>query len=355
MPEDTPIEQLPSPGAIPDARTKEEKEKDYVFSEIVSAIEPVVWVEKPQSEWRKFPISNQDSSGSCVAQTLRKMYGVYLWLKTGYYVDISASHIYQRRSNRPAAGMGGVDVFMIGQTGTTLNSFAPSDNMTDAQMDNILVNDFMKRVGEVFKLGKYVVVSPTDIDTIASIIQATGKAVMVWFYFKYDEWGNVPVVLYPNLDLYAPSTNRHSLAAVDFTLYQGKKALIIDESWGLTTAMNGQRVITEDFFKARNWFAAHFQNFVFEDIVVKPNYSFTKPLNLEMTDQDVVKLQDVLKYEGLFPTNVTSTGYYGNVTRKGVLAFQKKYSVAPNAELDALQGKRVGTQTLKKLNELYNS
>jgi len=328
-------EQLPSPGALIDTRTEAQKARDYRFGEIVSAVAPVAWTEKPQSAWRKFPIFDQNGSGSCVAQTLRKMYGVYIWLNTGSYVDISASHIYQRRSNRPAAGMGGEDVFTIGQKGTTLEMFAPSEKMTDAQMDAVVVKPFMEKVGETFKLGKYVVVSPTDIDTVASIIQETGKAVMVWFYFTYPEWTDVPTVLDPSLSLYAPSTLKHSLAAVDFTMWQGKKALIIDESWGLGTAMNGQRVITEDFFNARNFFVAHFQNFAFEEATIpKPRY-----------DGSVVSLQNCLKYEGLFPTNVDSTGVYGPVTTKAVMAFQAKYGFE--------QVGTVGPKTRAKLAELY--
>lgn len=330
------LENLPNPGVLPDTRTDEERAKDYHFSEIVSAIEPVIWIEKPQSEWRKFPIFSQNGSGSCVAQTLRKLYGVYLWLKTGVWVDISASHIYQRRVNRPAPGMGGTNAFDIAQKGTTLEQFAPSENMTDAQMDSVNVIPFMEKIGETFKLGNYITVSPTDIDTIASIIQKTGKGVMVWFYFKYDEWTNVPTILHPALEERASSTLRHSVSAVDFTLYQGKKALIIDDSWGITTAINGQRVITEDFFNARNFFAAHFQNFAFEQVDVKPSYNET-----------IVSLQDCLKAEGLFPTNTSSSGIYGPITIKAVNAFQVKYGLA------IIGTGIVGPLTKAKLHELY--
>lgn len=336
-PEEIPLEQLPNPGALIDTRTEAQKAKDYKFGEIVSAVEPVNWIEKPQNAWRKFSIFNQNGSGSCVAQTLRKMYGVYIWLNTGTYVDISASHIYQRRSNKPAAGMGGEDVFMIGQKGTTLEAFAPSEKMTDAQMDAVVVKPFMVKVGETFKLGKYIVVSPTDIDTIASIIQATGKSVMVWFYFKNDEWTNVPTVKYPNLDQYASTTARHSVAAVDFTLYNGKKALIIDDSWGLAYAMNGQRVITEDFFNARNFFAAHFMNFAFEEATIpKPHY-----------DETIKSLQDCLKYDGVFPANIESTGFYGPVTATAVSKFQVKYG------LDPVGTGTVGPKTKAKLHQLF--
>lgn len=355
MPTETPIEQLPNPGVIIDATTEKQLANIYKFSEIVSAVEPVNWVEKLQSQWRKFPIFSQNGSGSCVAQTLRKLYGVYLWLKTGVWVDLSASHIYQRRVNRPQGGMGGDDAFKIAQKGTTLEQFAPSENMTDAQMDTVNVSPFMEKVGEVFKLGAYVTVSPADIDTVASIIQKTGKAVMLWVYFKHDEWGNVPVVLYPDLQRDALSTARHSIAAVDYTLYQGKKALIIDESWGLTTAMNGQRVITEDFFKARCFFVAHFQNFAFEEATItKPKHSFITPFEFGSTSDHVKALQEILKYEGLYPTNIEATGYYGAITATGVLKWQVEHNVAPITVLAPLAGRRVGTKTIVSLNQIYS-
>src|SRR5690606_36234840 len=116
----------------------------------------------------------------------------------------------------------------------------------------------------------------------------------------------------------------------DFTLYKGKKALIIDDSWGLAHAMNGQRVITEDFFKYRNWFVGHFMNFAFEDQtedpIDKPHYNFTRDLEfspiIDYRDSDVRALQEILKYEGCLPSNVESTGYFGAITKESVGKFQ---------------------------------
>jgi len=68
-------------GANIDTRSKEEKNKDYKFEELVTSIAPVNWVEKPKSEWRKFPIMSQNSSGACVAFTMAKMMSIMYWLK----------------------------------------------------------------------------------------------------------------------------------------------------------------------------------------------------------------------------------------------------------------------------------
>lgn len=351
-------------GAVIDERPESEKEKDYRFEEIVAAINPVNWIEKSRDQWRKFPIFNQDGSGSCVAQTEAKEMGIMRWLRDKIYVHFSATDIYQRRSNKPAGGMAAVDARNIARKGATLEALVPSQGMNDGQMDSAAIEEYKRKVGEVFAVPNFVALPIKDIDTVASLIQTTGKGVMVWFYFEYREWTDTPQVMNPKLDLYAASTNRHSVTAVDFTLVNGKKALIIEDSWGPTFGLNGQRVITEDFYKARNWYAGYLVNFQFEDQtqplpqpqptpIPKPKYRFTKSLVFGTTNADVKALQDILRYEGLFPQNTASTGYYGAITAKGVYQFQVRHKVAPMAELNALQGRRAGEKTIQKLNALY--
>lgn len=348
-------------GALLDTRPEAEKQKDYKLEELLTSAAPVNWIAKTKDQFRKFPIYDQDGSGSCVAQTMKKLLLVYVWLKTSAFVLLSASHIYQRRANKPWGGMSGIDVFEIAQKGVTLEAFAPSERMSDAQMDAVSVNDFESKVGETFRIGNFVQPATRNIDLIASIIQETGKAVMVWFYFNYSEWTDVPSIKDPNLQLNASDTCRHSVAAVDFTLHNGKKALVIDDSWGPSAGNGaGQRIITEDFFKVRNFFAGHFMNFKFEGEgeptdVLKPKYTFGRDLEFSATfkqDADVVALQDCLKWLGLFPANTDSTGYYGAVTRTAVQTFQIQNGIAKKG--DSGFG-RVGPKTRQKLNELFSN
>lgn len=344
-------------GAVIDARPEAEELKDFKAVEVIASFAPVNWTEKPQSSWRKFPIFNQDGSGSCVAQTEAKEMGIMRMQNSPEdgYIHFSATHIYQRRGNKPAGGMGAVDARKIAGQGVTLEAFVQSQNMGDAQMDSATVKPYEVAVGEVFRVPNYLELPFKDIDAVASMIQQTGKGVMVWFYFQLDEWTERPKVLNPLLDLYVTSTARHSVTAVDFTLVNGKKCLIIEDSWGTQYGMVGQRIIDEDFFKARNWYAGYLVNFRFEEQPQddKQHYTFTKVLEFGQTNNDVKALQDILKYEGLFPLNTTSTGYFGAVTAKAVLQWQKKHFVAPVEELDSLGGRRVGEKTIAKLNEIY--
>jgi len=348
------MEQLQS-GALLDERPIEEKEKDYRFEEIVATADQVDWREKKESEYRKFPIFNQDGSGSCVAQTAAKLLGILYWLKNQAYVHFSATHIYQRRVNKPGSGMVGVNCLDIMREGVTLEELVPSQSMSDAQMDGMSIPDYKKEVGKIFKIDNYVVIPTKNIETVASIIQKTGKAVMVWFYFTHSEWGrDVPVIIENNLNINLAA--RHSVTAVDYTIYQGKKALVIEDSWGPGTGNGGRRIITEDFFNRRNFFAAYPIDFKFGGEDIKPRYAFNNDMeyssDVSYGNPDIIALQDCLKYLGLFPSNVESTGYFGSVTKKSVQAFQDKYGIAGPG--DAGYG-RVGPKTRAKLNELFNN
>ncbi len=260
--------------------------------------------------------------------------------------------------------MAGVDAFEIGQKGVTLEAFAPSEKLSDSQMDAVNVSPFMVSVGKTFSLGNYLTVNQTGvIDTIASIMQETGKAVMVWFYFTEEEWESnkkdnytVPEV---RTALQGPGdarSLRHSVAAIDHFLYKGKKALWVEDSAHFANVPN--RIITEDFFRARNWFIGHFMNFAFESAAPtdpRPTHLFLRDLEFSPIvnyDADVTALQDILKYEGLFPSNIESTGYFGSITKDSVLKFQLKYGVVASA--NSAGAGRVGPLTRAKLNELYS-
>jgi len=340
-------------GAQTDVRSEAEKARDWQQREVVATAAFVQWAEKPTASWRNFPIFNQDGSGSCVAQTQAKELGIMRSLKDGTYVHFSATDIYQRRANRPAAGMGFADVRKIAADGVTLEALAPSQNMSDAQMDDALVEPYKREVGKVFSVPNYLGLPIKSVDDVASVIQATGKGVMVWFYFNNDgEWTERPVVKDSGLDLAAPSTNRHSVCAVDFTLQGNEKCLIIEDSWGPGTGIGGRRVITEAFFKARNWYAGYLVNFRFEEAPTqKPQHAFLLDMQLNDSNEEVRALQDCLRYDGEFPSNAQSTGFFGPITQRAVGEYQVKHGVlaAPGAPGYG----RVGPRTRAALNAQF--
>jgi len=83
------------------------------------------------------------------------------------------------------------------------------------------------------------------------------------------------------------------------------------------------------------------------------HYYFTKTIYFGERSEEVKRLQFALKVNGVF--NVEPTGYYGEITRKAVIDFQRKYQVASESEILSVNGRWVGPKTRAKLNELYGS
>lgn len=340
-------------GALTDPRPQEEKDKDYLSKEVALA-SAINWTTKPQSLWRRFEIFDQDGSSSCVAQAVSKLLGVENALEEGRFLRFSARDIYTRRSNFPSEGMWFQEALDIASKhGATFENLMTSEKKNESQMN--VSSDRTKsdqQIAQIFKGGGYVSFEePYNIDEIASAI-SKGKAVLMGFRFDFDEWTNRPVALVANPSLH------HGVAAVDFTLDRGEKCLVIDDSWGGATAMQGQRLITENFMKRRCTYAGYLLDLSnnwrdTQSTISRPHANFQIDLVFNMTHPDIKKLQDVLKYEELFPVNQESTGYYGNLTAKGVLAWQKRYAVATTYELDKLGGKTFGPQSRVKANTLY--
>ena len=134
-------------GAIDDYRPPEEKQKDFLFKEVVAHSSAPVWEEKEPRDWRRFPIRDQDGSSSCVAQSMAKLVGLLQELRDGHFVELSAAGLYQRRANRnwgDGLGMIGTDAFNIARTeGLTLaqrfpgcaGSALPSEDVAQGERD----------------------------------------------------------------------------------------------------------------------------------------------------------------------------------------------------------------------------
>lgn len=319
-------------GALLDRRG--DRSNDVFFSEVVAGANPVVWVEKDPANWRRFPVRNQGPSFSCMANAYAKLLGVQSYVRDGEFINFSSAHIYQRRVNKPYPGMFLYDVFGIGSRGVTLEALAKSDSLPDEKLDSLIVEPHEVRVGEVFaQKDTPIYIESGDFDTVASVIQTTGKAVLGMFYFKSDEYSRlIPEVKNKNL-LNAGDVLRHGVALVDVFTYNGVQVIRAEDSahfGGLS-----ERLITRDFFERRNFGTAYSMGFKFDEAVSeKPRY-----------DGSIVSAQLCLRYEGFFPLNVSTSENIGPVTREALKKFQLKYGIDPTGNL--------GTKTQTKLRTLY--
>lgn len=308
------------------------KQKNYKFNEVVTAVAPVVWLEKTSDQWRKMPvIRDQDGSGQCVCMTLATEMSIIFQEKYGVWVDFSSSFPYQQRTQPMISGCNSTDIYSIfPKIGNVFEKDMPSQNMSDAEAMLVKKEKYFDDYAKVWSIKR--IELPIDFETVASTIQATGKGVMVWFKFHPSEWTDKPTIGTK------PPISGHSVTAIDYFLQNGKKYLLIVDSWGKNYAIKGYRLISEEYFNARCFLASYLMTFQIQDNSIIPE----RP----KFDGSIVSAQKCFKWEGLFPKNVPEIENWGNITRTACIAFQKRYDIEP------AEG-NFGPLTKKQLKKLY--
>lgn len=227
--------------ALPDPRSESEKSDDLHFHKLYSLV-PINWTTKPQSEWKKYTLRDQDGAGSCIANGSAKA------LEAIDGIVYSAHPTYSRRANAPIEGMYLDDAGnILGRSingGTTAESIDPSNGLTEIQMDAPVTVPTPKQISS----HGFVQI---DIDMIAQAIDQH-NGLPITFDLSWAEWENNPGV--PELIPGSTVDGGHCICAVDYTLWNGKKAIICENSWGedeYSLNKSSQVVITEDYLKAR--------------------------------------------------------------------------------------------------------
>lgn len=322
-----------------------DKSKDFQWDEVNTMGAIYFPVRDPVG----YTVRNQDGSNSCVAQTAAKMLEIWDFKHDATPTVYSATPIYKNRSNKPAVGMSGVDAFSYPiKNGTWLEKDIPSQEMNDEQMDNSTA----AANAQVERPTAYLVM-PIDFYAVASEIDKSG-AVMLWFKCSYEEWCQD-----------VPSGNsgseavRHSVCAVDKITWKGNEYIIIEDSWGTwqnisdVPLKSGQRAITKYFFDKHCYFAGCFTTFSF-DGTAKPHHTWSKSMKYGQTSEDIKQLQEVLKYEGYFPSNQKSTGFFGGITAKALIKWQVANGMNDFAKETSMYKVQAGPKSIALLNKLYS-
>ena len=331
-------------GALPDDRSREEREKDFLTEEIVSMAPVLNWPDynawKSRSSIIKMlsdiEVNSQGNVGSCAAQALSLLLAIKNYQEDGIFNKVSAKPIYANRRNEPSAGMYADDIGNIGvNLGSTFESLYPSPNDTDANMSNL--DDYItayQSMAKVLRMKKYIWIQPS-IDNFAQILSMNQPIVMT-VIFGDGEWSSIPEI--KNV---VPKYG-HMITALEnswFT-YQSQKSIYVQDSHGKDRYIKGRHILTEEWFtKGRVicgiWFTDMNNLAVFNDQTGKIKYQWTKDLYVGCVGEDVNKLQLALATikddDGyLFPLATQSaTNYFGGITRQAVKRFQKKYNIEP--------------------------
>lgn len=335
-----------STGAIVNRQLKDKR--NYSSEEL--ALSPFVnWKELDRNNTKHYSVFNQGSVGACVAHSISKIAEIQHLAESGIHITFDPTFIYTQRSNT-TPGMGANDSCKIAQQGCCpLISGVNQPTKESEAIPNTYFKKYSKEMefsAQAYRLGKYFWLK-NDIDEIASAIDTYG-AVMVWFSFgKNNNWWSEKPVVASNTRPY-----KHSVVAVDYGIEDGEKCLVIEDSSGPETGFNGnQRIITNEFIKNNCVVAIAFACNI--DSGELDTAHFLYDLEFGSRDVEVARLQSVLRELGHFPQSVSSTGYYGTITKKAVLDFQLEWNVL-SSENDAGAG-RLGPLTRKTLNDLLQT
>jgi len=305
--------------------TQNDIDSQIHFQDIVATAAPVKWLPLDINNLPSWPQYDQNATYECVAHTDALTDSILYQMKTGNEIKFSPTWIYSNRVNKPTAGMVGTDVFKISKNiGGIPYELLPTPQ-TEIEANNVKVYPWFSDIAKVFQSDSEGIIIPIkDMDTLVSIQQVTGKPIMVWFEFNWGDWARqIPII-----GQYFPAL-RHSVTFVpsrdgkpSYGLYNGEKAIVIQDSTGLSTSLNGKRIITESFYNKYNIFAMYKMRFKFD---VKQG---------ERYDGSIISLQKCLRSIGLFPTNVEPVENYGRITKGAVIKFQALNGVTETGILD---------------------
>lgn len=307
-------------GIIEDPRTDEQKALDYKYEDLTLAgITPPNWVDINSKHLKTFEIQNQDGSSSCVAQATAKILAMHEVIEGRNYTRLCPKFIYTRRFNYPDGGMNLPNALDIAcKYGSCQETIMPCDDKGESFMNDKTELPVAELNAKNYR-GKLYFSIKVDIDKIAEVLEQ-GYGVLLGFRFDYDEWTDVPFVN-PN----SQKKCGHGVAAVDYVLYEGKKALVIEDSWGPHYGKGGRRIITEEFLMARCFYAGY--------VTSLPNYIFTKTLRKGDKGLEVKMLQQKL--------NCPVDGIFGPITLQAVKKFQEAHLLVPDGIVGPLTNKEL--------------
>lgn len=340
-------------GVAEDPRSAEDKGKDWQHDELFGA-GTYVWPTKEKQDWKSYPIRNQDGSGECGAFSTCKALGVNNKNETGVFVNLNTAFIYNKRSNA-GAGMWMQNMFDIAcKYGAPSDPTLISDGINDEQAAHLTFTADQAVEALQYRSKNYAFV-PVNIDTIASVVDA-GFTPILLLRCAFKEWTAEPFVDPTVVE--ADWAVNHFVPVVDATMYNGKKCLIIEDSWGQQYGYKGVRIVQEDFINKRV-FACGYLIDLKNDYVGMPKHTFTQALTYGMTGPEVKAWQEVLQYEKFLPTKTQAgtplpLGSFLSMTAQATRNWQVAHEIMDYAKEKDMTKIRVGPKTILEANKLYS-
>ena len=321
--------------------------RDYDWTELGSASLPFDWSKGFDIESKlqtQLVTKDQNGSFSCGGQAFSYLGEVLEAIATGTYEPRSAkfsySQVFYPGGGSTARDNADIAIKQGWPREVILSSYdmgvPPSEYFMTRFQDITLpvLQDASLAKGLV-----YADVSP-NIDTVAQAIRDNYGAILLVQGSNNGTWESI----YPKPPI--KTEWRHFLYAGKAVMLNGKKYIVVKNSWG-NVGVDGWQWLGEE------WFGGAVQQvttMVFKTEVVIPpafRHNFKTNLTFGENNGEVKALQQALYIEKCFPDGVPFTGYFGNITANANLKFQLKYGITPTS------ANNCGPKTRAKLNEIF--
>ena len=344
-----------NPGGIPDAHD----DRDYQLEDVIGmALPPFDWKqgydveEELQTKLHNLafhiPVKDQGQSGSCGGQAWGYYGEVLEALQTGSFEERSAKFLYAQTFVPGGGSSGKANCIVAHKQGwgkeALTRSYDHVNPPTEAFMDRPQdITDAARSDAKAAKALVYAAPNYIDIDSIASATKLIHGTIIGIAGCNNGTWlSQTPAP--PTRD---KSWWYHWLYVGGALRINGKKYLLVLNSWGKDVGTNGWQHISEDYVNTPGAIT-NVWTIVYDNTVLPQTFThnFTVPLHKGQTNVEVTALQTALKILGYFTVPVT--GYYGALTAKAVLAFQVAQGISPTSDIN------VGPQTNAALNGFFN-
>jgi peptidoglycan hydrolase-like protein with peptidoglycan-binding domain len=256
----------------------------------------------------------------------------------------------------------------VGQSCASIKDEKERREKNDVEFDGSWIYNKCKEIdnysgkGTYFRTGLQILKTLGAKPTASSPIQASPATFKIGGYARVDcdweslkraiyQWGAVlgGFYLYPGSFSSAYIKKGNEIVGGHATVLIGwdKNYLIGQNSFSESWGDKGYFYVPKDYLPFEAYAVlSDIPSELLPDTDAKPKIIFQRDLYQELNNDDVVALQDCLKWLGCMTKTQKSTGYFGPVTLVAVKIFQQRYGINP------VNG-RVGPLTKGKLNELF--
>lgn len=351
-----------------------ESPRDYRDIALDSVLPPVTLPESFSIDISMLPIENQRQIGACVGHAGAKYKQKLDQVDTGKIIRESPRFLYAVCKCLDGITDQGtfprLSMKVLFDYGCATEDTVPNDTTLDHET-YVYNRDINKIPKEAFKdaiqnkISGYAAVDISPEGIKKSIYQSTGCSMLVrvgkeWYSDKngLNTWDPERI-----LPIRPPAViiSGHQIYVYGYETVGDDMKIFFINSWSGDWATAGKGWFWWSEYKnfiVEAWTALDIPNKLLEQVQNLPSennfkYEFKNVIVIGDRGPDVKALQTALKIDGTF-TYPEITGFYGAITAKAVMDFQKKYKVASWLELVFLKGERVGPKTLATLNRLFN-